>query len=141
MVATTTVIADWVRAVGGDRATVYQVLRPNTDPHEYEPRPSDVEQTADARVVFENGDGLDHWMGDVVSQADGGATVVDLSQGLPQRLAGEDAGDEASQFDPHWWHDPRNARHAVEAIRDALQTRTRPPPTPIARTPTPTCAR
>jgi ABC-type Zn uptake system ZnuABC Zn-binding protein ZnuA len=122
VVATTTVIADWVRAVGGDRATVYQVLRPNTDPHEYEPRPSDVEQTADAKVVFENGDGLDHWMADVVSQADGGATVVDLAQGLPRRLPGEDSGNEASQFDPHWWHDPRNARHAVEAIRDALQT-------------------
>jgi ABC-type Zn uptake system ZnuABC Zn-binding protein ZnuA/ABC-type Mn2+/Zn2+ transport system permease subunit len=122
VVATTTVIADWARAVGGDRATVYQVLRPNTDPHEYEPRPSDVEQTADAKVVFENGDGLDHWMGDVVSQADGGATVVDLSQGLPQRLPGEDTGDAASAFDPHWWHDPRNARHAVETIRDALST-------------------
>ena len=122
VVATTTVIADWARAVGGDRATVYQVLRPNTDPHEYEPRPSDVEQTADAKIAFENGDGLDHWMGDVVSQADGGATVVDLSQGLPQRLPGEDTGDAASAFDPHWWHDPRNARHAVETIRDALST-------------------
>ncbi len=77
MVATTTLIADWVRAVGGDRATVYQVLRPNTDPHEYEPRPSDVLRTADAKVVFENGDGLDHWMADVVSQADGPGAVVD----------------------------------------------------------------
>jgi ABC-type Zn uptake system ZnuABC Zn-binding protein ZnuA len=120
VVATTTVIADWVRAVGGDRATVYEVLRPNTDPHEYEPRPSDVEQTAGAKVVFENGDGLDHWMADVTSQAGGGATVVDLSSGLPRRLPGEQTGAGASKFDPHWWHDPRNARHAVEAIRDAL---------------------
>ncbi len=96
------------------------MLRPNTDPHEYEPRPSDVLQTADAKVVLENGDGLDHWMADVVSQADGPGAVVDLSAGLPQRLPGEDSGEEASQFDPHWWHDPRNAAHAVEAIRDAL---------------------
>ncbi len=122
VVATTTVIADWARAVGGDRATVYQVLRPNTDPHEYEPRPSDVLQTAEAKLVLENGDGLDHWMADVVSQADGPGEVVDLASGLPQRLPGEDSGEEASQFDPHWWHDPRNARHAVEVIRDALVT-------------------
>jgi ABC-type Zn uptake system ZnuABC Zn-binding protein ZnuA/ABC-type Mn2+/Zn2+ transport system permease subunit len=120
VVATTTVIADWVRAVGGDRVTVYQVLRPSTDPHEYEPRPSDVLRTADARVVFENGDGLDHWMADIVSQADGSGTVVDLSAGLPHRLPGEDAGEEASAFDPHWWHNPRNAAHAVATIRDAL---------------------
>jgi ABC-type Zn uptake system ZnuABC Zn-binding protein ZnuA/ABC-type Mn2+/Zn2+ transport system permease subunit len=120
VVATTTVIADWVRAVGGDRASVYQVLQPNTDPHEYEPRPSDVLATADAKVVFENGDGLDHWMADVVSQAGASASVVDLSTGLPQRLPGEDAGGQTSQFDPHWWHDPRDARHAVETIRAAL---------------------
>ncbi len=125
VVATTTVIADWVRAVGGDRATVYQVLRPNTDPHEYEPRPSDVLQTADAKLVFENGEGLDHWMGAVVSQADGSGAVVDLSKGLPQQLPGADTGEGASQFDPHWWHDPRNARHAIETIRDAL-TRANP---------------
>ena len=24
------------------------------------------------------------------------------------------------EFDPHWWHDPRNAAHAVATIRDAL---------------------
>jgi ABC-type Zn uptake system ZnuABC Zn-binding protein ZnuA/ABC-type Mn2+/Zn2+ transport system permease subunit len=120
VVATTTVIADWARAVGGDRATVHQLLRPNTDPHEYEPRPSDVERTADAKVVLENGDGLDRWMGDVVRQADGHGTVVDLSRGLPVRLAGESTGAEASAYDPHWWGDPANARQAVLAIRDAL---------------------
>ena len=32
-------------------------------PHEYEPRPADVEAMAGAKVVFENGDGLDTWMG------------------------------------------------------------------------------
>jgi ABC-type Zn uptake system ZnuABC Zn-binding protein ZnuA len=120
VVATTTVVADWARAVGGDRATVHQILRPNTDPHEYEPRPSDVERTADAKLVLENGDGLDRWMGDVVRQADGDGRVVDLSQGLPVRLPGEASGAEASRYDPHWWNDPRNARHAVLAIRDAL---------------------
>ena len=48
VVATTTQIADFARAVGGDRAKVVQLLQPNTDPHEYEPRPSDVRATAAA---------------------------------------------------------------------------------------------
>src|ERR671930_356556 len=69
VVATTTQIADWARAVGGPAVSVHQILQPNTDPHEYEPRPVDVERTAGARVVFENGDNLDHWMGKVVSEA------------------------------------------------------------------------
>src|SRR5439155_157025 len=62
VIATTTQIGDWARAVGGAEITVHQLLQPNTDPHEYEPRPADVIATAGAAVVFENGDGLDHWM-------------------------------------------------------------------------------
>ncbi|CAN5289861.1 hypothetical protein BH20ACT16_BH20ACT16_07030 [soil metagenome] len=30
------------RAVAGNRVDVRQMLQPNADPHEYEPRPSDV---------------------------------------------------------------------------------------------------
>src|SRR5919198_2879409 len=71
VVATTTQISDWARVVGGDDAAVHQILQPNTDPHEYEPRPKDVEATAGAKLVFENGDELDHWMAKVVRQAGG----------------------------------------------------------------------
>src|SRR3954468_23445551 len=119
-VATTTQIGDWVRAVGGKAVTVHQILKPNTDPHEYEPRPLDVEATAGADVVFENGDNLDNWMHKVVSQAGGHPRVVDLGTSAPLKLPGQSSGPEASRFDPHWWHDPRNAEAAVLAIRDAL---------------------
>jgi ABC-type Zn uptake system ZnuABC Zn-binding protein ZnuA/ABC-type Mn2+/Zn2+ transport system permease subunit len=120
VVATTTQIGDFARAVGGDRVKVVQLLKPNTDPHDYEPRPSDVRETANAGVVFENGDRLDHWMGQVVKQAGGDPTVSDLGALVPVKLPGERSGEEASRYDPHWWHDPRNAQAAVTAIRDAL---------------------
>jgi ABC-type Zn uptake system ZnuABC Zn-binding protein ZnuA/ABC-type Mn2+/Zn2+ transport system permease subunit len=119
-VATTTQIGDWARVVGGSAVTVHQILRPNTDPHEYEPRPLDVEATARADVVLENGDKLDDWMSKVVSLAGGHPRVVDLGAAVPIRLAGESSGPESSRFDPHWWHDPRNAAAAVRAIRDAF---------------------
>jgi ABC-type Zn uptake system ZnuABC Zn-binding protein ZnuA/ABC-type Mn2+/Zn2+ transport system permease subunit len=120
VIATTTQIGDFARTVGGDRAKVVQLLKPNTDPHDYEPRPSDVRETAGADVVFESGDGLDHWMGDVIKQAGGEPTVVDLGARAPVKVPGESEGAEASRYDPHWWHDPRNARAAVVAIRDSL---------------------
>src|SRR3954453_4786858 len=110
VVATTTQIGDWARAVAADERAVHQILRPNTDPHEYEPRPDDVRAASGAKVVLENGLGLDHWMAKVLSSAGGGPQVVDLSTAVPKKLAG----------DPHWWHDPRNAEAAVGAIRDAL---------------------
>ena len=120
VVATTTQIGDWVRAVAGDAAQVHQILQPNTDPHDYEPRPADVEAVAGAKLVFLNGDRLDAWMGTVLSNAGGSPAVIDLGAKVPVRLPGQSGGPEASRYDPHWWHDPRNAEAAVGAIRDAL---------------------
>jgi zinc/manganese transport system substrate-binding protein len=120
VVATTTQIGDWVREVGGSAVSVDQVLKPNTDPHEYEPRPSDVEAAAAAKLVFANGDGLDQWIDQIVSGSGSGAEVVDLGAAVPVRLPGETSGAEASRFDPHWWHDPRNAEAAVREIARRL---------------------
>lgn len=120
VVATTTQIGDWVRAVGGNAVAVDQVLQPNTDPHEYEPRPSDVEAAAGAALVFASGDNLDGWIEQIVSDSGSDATVVDLGAGVPERLPGESSGEEASRYDPHWWHDPRNAEAAVREIERRL---------------------
>ena len=120
VVATTTQIGDFVREVGGNKVDVHQILAPNTDPHDYEPRPDDVTNTADAKIVFENGDELDAWMGKVVDDSGSDAKVVDLGASVPVKLPGESSGPEASHYDPHWWHDPRNARAAVRDISAQL---------------------
>lgn len=120
VVATTTQIGDFVSQVGGDAVSVDQILQPNTDPHDYEPRPSDVSGAAGASLVFASGDNLDSWIDQVVSDSGSGAEVVDLGAAVPERLPGESSGAEASRFDPHWWHDPRNAEAAVRKIESVL---------------------
>jgi ABC-type Zn uptake system ZnuABC Zn-binding protein ZnuA/ABC-type Mn2+/Zn2+ transport system permease subunit len=122
VVATTTQLADIVRNVAGGAVEVRQILQPNSDPHDYEPRPKDIEATAGARVVFVSGDNLDGWMSQVVENAGGAPRVVDVGQGRPDTIPGESSGPEASRFDPHWWHDPRNVEYAVRRIRSALET-------------------
>ena len=109
VVAKTTQVADLVRQVGGGRVEVEGMLRPGGDPHDYEPRPSDVQAVADADVVFSSGGEVDHWLEDVVGNAGGDAEVVTLIDSV-ERL----------DDDPHWWQDPRNALAAVEAIRARL---------------------
>ena len=116
VVATTTQLGDVARAIGGADADVHQILRPNTDPHEYEPRPADVVAAAHARVAVLNGDGLDRWMGKVVAGSGGHPREVVGARSAVVRLPGEATGAEASRDDPHWWHDPRN----VEALAPAL---------------------
>jgi ABC-type Zn uptake system ZnuABC Zn-binding protein ZnuA/ABC-type Mn2+/Zn2+ transport system permease subunit len=120
VVATTTQVGDWVRAVGGGAVSVDQVLQPNTDPHEYEPRPSDVAAAAAAKLVFASGDNLDAWIGQVVSDGGSDARVIDLGAAVPEQLPGETSGAEASEYDPHWWHDPRDAAAAVGEIARSL---------------------
>jgi ABC-type Zn uptake system ZnuABC Zn-binding protein ZnuA/ABC-type Mn2+/Zn2+ transport system permease subunit len=116
VVATTTQIGDFVREVGGEAVAVDQILQPNTDPHEYEPRPSDVTGAVEAKLVFANGDEMDSWVDKIVSDSGSDAEIVDLGAIVPERRPGESSGAEASRYDPHWWHDPRNAEAAVAAI-------------------------
>jgi zinc/manganese transport system substrate-binding protein len=121
VVATTTQIGDFVREVGGNVVEVDQILQPNTDPHEYEPRPSDVAGAAEAKLVFANGDQLDSWVDQIVSDSGSGAKVVDLGAIVPEHLPGESSGAaESARYDPHWWHDPRNAEAAVAVIERRL---------------------
>ncbi len=121
VVATTTQLGDIVRQVGGAGVRVHQILQPNSDPHDYEPRPADVEQTAGAKLVVESGNNLDKWMEEVVQEAGGNPAVLTVApEHTPYTVPGESSGPEASKFDPHWWHDPRNVESAVTAIRDAL---------------------
>lgn len=109
VVATTTQAADLVRQVGGERVEVHGMLRPGGDPHDYEPRPSDVRNVAEAGIVFRSGGEVDEWLSDVIDNAGGDAEVVTLLDSVNRR------GD-----DPHWWQDPSNAVRALEATRAAL---------------------
>jgi len=109
VVATTTQVTDLVRNVGGARVEVAAILDPEADPHDYEPRPSDAADLADAAVVFRSGGDLDEWLGELIDSA--GADGAEVTMLDHVRARGSD---------PHWWHDPRNAVLATEAIRDAL---------------------
>jgi ABC-type Zn uptake system ZnuABC Zn-binding protein ZnuA len=114
VVATTTQVGDFVRNVAGARVEVHQILQPNADPHDYEPRPSDVKAVSDAALAVRSGGEVDDWLQDVIDSAGGDAPVLTLSDHVRTRR------DEEGDLDPHWWQDPRNAELAVKAIRDAL---------------------
>jgi zinc/manganese transport system substrate-binding protein len=114
VVATTTQVADFVRNVGGDRVDVHGILGTNADPHDYEPRPSDVGAIGDAPLVFKSGGDIDAWLDELIENAGGDPRVVTLIDSV-HRIKGEHG-----ETDPHWWEDPRNTIRAVAVIRDAL---------------------
>jgi ABC-type Zn uptake system ZnuABC Zn-binding protein ZnuA len=116
VVATTTQVQDLVRNVGGRYVEVVGVLRPNVDPHEYEPTPADAGAISGAKLVVVSGVGLDSWMDKLIANVGSKALVVDASQGLKLRKG--DA--QEPQGDPHWWHDPTNFERAAATVAAKL---------------------
>jgi ABC-type Zn uptake system ZnuABC Zn-binding protein ZnuA/ABC-type Mn2+/Zn2+ transport system permease subunit len=113
IVVTTSQVGDLVRQVAGPRVQVTQLIPTNADPHDYEPRPQDAKALADADLVFRSGGEIDAWLSDLVDQAGSDAIVVDLSRAVVLR-------EQNGQVDPHWWHDPRNWKAAIDKVQDKL---------------------
>lgn len=123
VVATTTQAADFARAIGGIHTKVTQILRPNVDPHDYEPSPADIDAIADADVLISNGVGLERWLDDTVSAAGFDGTAVVMADGVRLRAGGHEDGAEQSEEgknDPHIWQSPRNAKIMVANIEKGL---------------------
>ena len=62
VVASFSILGDFVRNVGGDRVDVTTLVGPNSDAHVYVPTPADAKKVADAKLVFVNGLGFEGWM-------------------------------------------------------------------------------
>ncbi|MEU3458247.1 metal ABC transporter substrate-binding protein [Micromonospora sp. NPDC006766] len=119
VVATTPEVADFARNVGGDAVTVTQIIKPNVDPHDYEPTPADIQAIGAAKLVIKNGVGLEEWLDPTISSAGFTGTVVDTSEGVTLRKGDPEDADMA-EGDPHIWHNPRNAKIMSENIEKAL---------------------
>jgi zinc/manganese transport system substrate-binding protein len=116
VVATFTILADFVREIGGDRVEVLAIVGPNGDAHVYDPSPTDSRKLAAARLVVENGLGLEGWIVRLTKASGTQARVVVASTGVTPR---NDA-DAHGGLDPHAWQNVANAKIYVANIRDAL---------------------
>jgi zinc/manganese transport system substrate-binding protein len=103
-----------VAQVGGDRVKVTSIItNPDTDPHDYEAKPTDARSVASARYVIVNGAGYDPW-----------ATKLLAANPVPGRkvlnvgdLVGKKAGD-----NPHLWYSPSYVRQAIDQITADLKS-------------------
>lgn len=115
VVATTTVFADMIRNVAGNRVAVDSIIPAGAGPEDYEPKPDDARRLADADLIVSNGVGLDDFLDDLIAAAGGGsAPRLVLGEGLETITA---EGEE----NPHFWLDPGIvADHYVPAISAKL---------------------
>jgi len=130
VVATTTLVGDVVRAIGGDAIQLTVLLPAGVDPHTFEPAPQDVAAVADAHLVFVNGGGLEIFLARLLENAGGAAAVVSVSEGVTFRQAGEEEHEAETPrttppgegVDPHVWFNPSNVVVWTRNIEWALST-------------------
>jgi len=111
----------FARRVGGDRVEVVSLVPPGAEPHDWEPRASDLKTLNSARVFVYNGAGLEPWVDRALKSLDNkGLIPVDTSAGLPLLTGNGEGGHEPGGYDPHIWLDPVLAQEQVKRIAAAL---------------------
>ena len=119
VVATTGMIADAVKQVGGERVEVTALMGPGVDPHVFRQTRSDISAMINADAVFWHGLYLEAQLEDLFQQLSHTNTVVALAESLPkEQLLPND--DYENRYDPHVWMNPRLWKGVVEAARDEL---------------------
>lgn len=119
VVATTGMIADAARQVGGDLVEVKNLMGPGVDPHAYRQTRTDILATTRADVVLWHGLYLEAQMEDFLLDLAKRKPVVAVGEAVPVSLRiGHEEYDD--QFDPHVWMSPELWRFVVEATRDTL---------------------
>ncbi|MGY3406549.1 zinc/manganese transport system substrate-binding protein [Bradyrhizobium sp. GM5.1] len=113
VVASFSILADFVRNVGGDRINLTTLVGADSDVHVYAPAPSDAKRIADAKLVIVNGLGLEGWLPRLVQSSGSKAQVVIVSAGIAPLKLG-------SAADPHGWQSVPNAKIYVTDIANAL---------------------
>ena len=115
VVASFSILADFVHQVAGDRVALTTLVGPDGDAHVFQPAPSDAKSLAQAQLIFINGLKFEGWMDRLVQASGARAPVITASKGISALLR------QGANADPHAWQDVANAKIYVANIRDALQ--------------------
>ncbi len=139
VVTTSNILADWVKAVGQDRVSVFSLIPAYADPHTYSPGAQDIARVSGADLVVVIGlsveeASLEKLMGRAIRNPD---SIVALGQFVDPLESGDtgadhshagggeshDHGPEAHEhgpLDPHFWMDPVRVKLAVDVIAENL---------------------
>ena len=132
VMASTSIVADVVRQVGGELVQVETIVPIGADGHSYEPSPVDLARVSAAQIIFTVGAGYEEFLDRLIASSGTKAEIVALSENLPLRtlseeevgghMHGDEHGDEhgAGSVDPHTWTDPNNVKAWVDVIYATL---------------------
>ena len=117
VLTTFTILKDIASNIAGDRLVVKSITKPGAEIHSYQFTPSDIVKSKGAKLIIENGLGLEAWISKFTSSA-GNIPKVKLTDGLTPLMIEDDLY--AGKPNPHAWMSPNKAKHYVDKIVDAF---------------------
>jgi manganese/zinc/iron transport system substrate-binding protein len=120
VVATTTIVGDLVRTIGGPEVQLEVLMGPGVDPHLYKASAGDVRRMSSAEAIFFNGLHLEGKMTEVMERmGERGVTTVAVGECLPAEELITSAAF-SGLHDPHVWFDVGLWAQATRCVADAL---------------------
>jgi len=120
VVCTTTIVADLVQHVGGNRVQVETIMGAGVDPHRYQPAPSDIRKLESAHLVFFNGLHLEGKMTDTFDKSGGRMRAFAVTRDIPHDSLREAEPGSEAHHDPHVWFDVKLWSKCIEVVRAEL---------------------
>jgi len=117
VVATTGMVAELARAVGGPHVEVFALMGEGVDPHLYKTAPGDIARLLTADLVLISGQHLEGKMAYVLTRLGQKRPVVAVTAGIDESKILQVQG---GVHDPHLWFDVALWSEAIPAVRDAL---------------------
>ncbi len=119
---------EFVREIGGEAVDVKLLLPPGTEPHTWEPRPSDIIRIGRSDIFVYMGPEMEPWVSDILGALTNDslqviAVLVELEniQSVKERKEQEDPGEVDEHNDPHVWLDLSHAINIVDLITETLK--------------------
>lgn len=122
VVATTTMITDLMKVIGGDRVEVEGLMGPGIDPHGYNATASDVEKIESADLIAYNGLHLEGQMGSVFEQLDNMDKEVLVMENAIQAADTLESDEEDMPLDPHIWFSVPLWAQVADYVTESLST-------------------
>jgi zinc transport system substrate-binding protein len=104
--------------ITGEKATIINITPAGSEPHDYEPTPSDIIAINESSILVLGGNGLETW-GDKITETlkDSKIKVLIAGSGLATQTI-EEGGEKV--IDPHIWLDPVLAQEIAGKIADSI---------------------
>jgi manganese/zinc/iron transport system substrate-binding protein len=121
VVATTTLVADLVKSIGGEYVSVQGLMGPGVDPHLYKASAGDVKLMQNADMVVYNGLHLEGKMGEIFENIeDSEKVILAVTQGIDESSFIDFVSSPGS-FDPHIWFDVKLWKEAAKTVAEGLK--------------------